>query len=327
VIAAGAAAPRLAVLALLLAALATAGCQAAISSPAEYASFRQTRVAPTVEARLQASARYLEAYPSGHWSKPVRSWLVRADRVYFKAKRGSAAGLQAYLRAVPTGAHRAEARRLLAARAAQADAGDDLARAGSETESRLAAAAGERAEARATVDGWLRRFVALAAWQRPLRDAAPDLAEPWSAGVLPACSDDPAGRRCVKTIDVTFSVPVSGQQEKRTLTLAISTSEDASGRLLDVALAGPALFARLEEAASLVPYDAADPSAQMTAVLHATELVDAAFAALVAPVSECRKPTVAPVVRDLDCRGARVTVVAGGAGEHDRIVIRRTPPP
>jgi hypothetical protein len=321
---------RPALVALVLAALAISGCQPMISSPAEYASFRQTRVAPTVEGRLQASARYLEEYPSGHWSKPVRGWLLRADRIYFKAKRGSAAGLQAYLRAVPTGAHRAEARRMLATlsaqRAAQQEAGEDLARAGSATEARLAGAERARQETRATVDAWLRRFLGLDAWRGPFREAPAELATAWKASPEPTCQDTASGRRCQKVMDLAFTIPVGGRAEPRALTLIVDTREDVDGKLVEVLLRGQQLFARLQETATTRPYDRGTTAGYDAAVRHGVELVDAAFEALVAAPAQCELAMVPPVVRDLECRGARVTVGAGVAeADEDRIAIRRTP--
>lgn len=314
---------RVLVVVAALCALLAQGCQAMIASPAEYSAFRQTRVAPTVEGRLQASAKYLEAYPSGNWSKPVRGWLVRTDKIYFRAKRGSAAGLEAYLRAVPTGAHRAEARRLLAGYAARREESESLARAGDATAARLEDAARERQALRAIVDGWLRRFLGPDAWRGRFRDAPPALITAWNAAPAPMCEDAATGRRCQKTITLELTVPVMGRAESRSVTFIVETREDADGALGEVVLRGRGLFARLHEASTARAHEPGTRAGYEASVRSAVEMADAAFTALVAPASECEKPIVAPAVRQLECRGAGVTVAAGVAEEdEDRIAIR-----
>lgn len=94
-----------------------AGCGSAgakiIASPDEYASYRAVRTAGSLDAKLSATARYLDAYSQGAFHGEVARFYERAEPLYFEARKGSRAGLVAYLEALPSGPHAEEARHRL----------------------------------------------------------------------------------------------------------------------------------------------------------------------------------------------------------------------
>jgi hypothetical protein len=71
----------------------------------DYRSYRQTRVTPTIEARLGASERYLSEFPHGDYSDEVRHWFIPAEKHYYKLAWNNLPRLRAYLDAMPRGPH------------------------------------------------------------------------------------------------------------------------------------------------------------------------------------------------------------------------------
>jgi hypothetical protein len=305
--------------------LAVAGCgpsgAAFVASPGDYADYRRTRLAPTLEERIGAATTYLDRRADGAFAPRVRAWLKRADRVYFQAKKGSAAGLRAYLQALPKGAHRAEASRLLGIHEDRASQQDALGRLAGATETRLARAAGERETAQSAVFDWVRRFMKREVWQRRLADAPADLLVPWSLSLpAPACTaleQDAPGRRCVKIVELPYTLPSPGGPAQRQITLEIAVIEGQDGRMREVTLGGPNLFGRVEEAHSRKPVAAADASARMASVSRVVEAVREIFGVEVGSAADCKRAVVAPVVLDLGCAGLRVWLRAGASGDED----------
>jgi hypothetical protein len=71
----------------------------------EYRSYRQTRLAGTLEQRLGASERYLRDYPQGDYREEVRRWFAPAEKRYFRLSWNNLPRLRAYLDALPHGPH------------------------------------------------------------------------------------------------------------------------------------------------------------------------------------------------------------------------------
>jgi hypothetical protein len=71
----------------------------------DYASYRRTRLATTLEQRLGASERYLRDYPEGDYRDEVRAWFKPAEKHYFKLAWNNLPRLRAYLDAMPRGPH------------------------------------------------------------------------------------------------------------------------------------------------------------------------------------------------------------------------------
>ena len=76
----------------------------------DYDLYRQTRVAPTLEHRLQASHRYLRKVPHGRWHAEVGEWFEQADAAHYERIRDSLPRLQRYLELLPDGPPHCRAR-------------------------------------------------------------------------------------------------------------------------------------------------------------------------------------------------------------------------
>lgn len=302
------------------------------ASPEEYGAYRRTRVEPALEARLAASAAYLARYPGGAHAADVRAWLGRAEAIYYAQKRGSAAGLEAYLEALPQGAFAAEARRELARRAI-ARAPDEVS-SGEDTEARIAAERSARERVAEEIAAWVGRLVDPALWRgQAMVDAPAEVLVPFALALpWPACRplEDAEARalaapegsfRCAKVLSLPYAVTGAQGSEPREATVEIAVVEDFSGRPLHAIVGGPDLFLRLEEARSVRAQGADDAAARVAGIARAVEIAGAAFRAKVSGAA-CRREPVAPVVLDLGCEGVALRVRAAvEEGEDDQIVI------
>ncbi|WP_437738115.1 hypothetical protein [Sorangium sp. So ce1335] len=317
-------------------ALALSGCAsrpAILASADDYAAYRATRVSRTFEGRLAAASNYLERYPDGAFAGEVRAYLARAEPVYYAAKRGTAAGLTAYLATLPRGAFREDAAHRLRALVRDRNAGDLLARAARETEAQLSRQRAARARVREELAAWLRRFLGSDAWGRPLAEAPAEVVVPFSLALpAPRCAsaDERAGPGavvCAKRIELPFAVSAGGESAPRKAELEVAVLQDAAGRPIEVALRGPDLFTRLEEARSAREITADDPEGRIGGIALAVELARGAFAARVSAEPSCSREVEAPVVLHLECGGVRLVARAAvDAGEDDGVTISVAPP-
>lgn len=332
-------AARAALAGLLAASL--AGCAAAgtfLASPDEYAAYRATRVEPTLEARLGAASGYLQRYPEGAFAGEVRAWLRRAEPAYYQVKRGSAAGLRAYLRALPAGAFAREAADRLAV-LERARALDEVAPAAS-TEARIEAEQAERRRVREEVAAWVTRFLDPAVWRGPLVDAPAEVLVPYSVALPPplcrlledednaagitrllAAAPPPGSFRCIKLFGLPYAVRGEEGSEPREATIEVAVVEDPAGRPLAATIGGPDLFVRLEEARSARALAADDAAVRVAGLSQAAQLAGAAFRAKVSDAPACRREPEAPAVLDLGCSGVRLVVRAAVEPEEDDLVV------
>ncbi|WP_437971898.1 hypothetical protein WMF04_22545 [Sorangium sp. So ce260] len=315
---------------------ALSGCAsrpALLASYDDYAAYRATRVSRTLEGRLAAASDYLERHPEGAFAAEVRAYLARAEPIYYAAKRGTAAGLAAYLATLPRGAFREEATSRLRALVRDRSAGDLLSRAAQETESLLSRQRAERARIREELVAWLHRFLRREAWGRPLAEAPAEVIVPFSL-TLPAPRCAPADERappgaavCAKRIALPFVVNAGGESAPRQADIEVAVLQDAAGRPIEVAIRGPDLFTRLEEARSAREIAQDDPEGRIGGIALAVELSRGAFAARVSSDPSCSRQAEAPVVLHLECEGARlVASAASEAGEDDVVTIAVAPP-
>jgi hypothetical protein len=310
--------PAVAVLLAALAALAalSGGCasfDAAIASPREAAAWRATRVAPSAEARLAAASRYLAEYPQGRFRERVRAFLGEVEPLFWQARRESAAGLRAYLDALPDGPHAAEARDRLALfqrRVHDAEA-ERLAARALATEARLEAQARARRAAIDTFTGWVATAAAFDGWGSPLDPAS-------LGGLLRGDAARCTEAACRRTVSIPYAVVAAGQTTELEATLELAAELDG-GSVRRIVVAGPELFTRLYEAGE----DRLAPDHERAA-RFAAELVAGAVEARL-PAERCAAPSgasggaAAPVRA---CDGRRVEVIAGAApGDDDRVVV------
>ncbi|WP_437683286.1 tetratricopeptide repeat protein [Sorangium sp. So ce131] len=321
-------------------AAALAGCASSrplLASHGDYAAYRATRVSRTLDERLAAASAYLARYPDGAFAGEVRVYLARAEPVYYASKRGSAAGLTAYLAALPRGAFSADARFRLGQLIRARNTGDLLSRAAQETEARLAKERAERERVREELTAWLRRFLDGEAWGRPLAQAPAEVVVPFSLTLpAPTCAPAPApvderagpgALVCAKRIELPFTVKAEGEAAPRAAQIEIAILEDAAGRPIEVAIRGPELFTRLEEARSAREVAPDDPSGRIGGISLAVELARAVFQDHVSADPSCGREVVAPVVLHLECGGARLVArAAADAGEEDALTITASAP-
>jgi hypothetical protein len=313
------------------------GCAAArpiLTPPDDWAAYRRTRTAPSLDERLAAGEAYLEHFPDGAFRGDVRAWFDRAEPAFFDARRADAKGLEGYLRALPHGPHAREAYALLRVEREGRDSPDEAGRQAAATEARLAMAAAKRAAARDAVAAWGARFLDPAAWSGRVAEAPAALVVPWSLGLpAPSCRSyaevgaavPPGGRRCTKIVEIEYPVLVGAVAEPRQLTLQIDATEDADGRLVAVTLAGPSLFTRLEETYAVRAIAADDGPKRLDAIVRQIDAWRAAFEAHVAKGPDCKQKPVAPTVLSLACGGFALQVVAGEGAEDDAVTMTRRP--
>lgn len=322
--------------ALVLLSLALLGCpgQAFISSPSDYAAYRETRVAPTLEDRLAAAQRYLDEHPDGRFREEVRETYVPAEEAFFASKKGSKAGLLAYLAALPKGPHHAFAsRRVTQIEMAEKSRLASLARSTAEVEARVSGRmAEERTHVQDELKAWLARWIDKSVFTAPLSRASGALVVPFALSLpVPRCTllDKPEGavaRRCTKLLELTYEVELDVGTEPHQATMEIAVAQDARGVPREATISGPDLFVRLEETYRVKPIPPADTALRAAAITRATGLVKNTFTHAISDDAACRLKPSPPAVLDLGCEGVRVTVSAAATpGEDDRIVIRAAP--
>lgn len=295
------------------------------TSPADYAAYRWTRVAPSFEARLQAASIYLERFPNGQFEPEVRAYFQRAEPVFFAAKSKSIEGLELYLRTLPKGPNSAKAiadvRRLRQARMEV----EELSGA-TKLGVRLSILAAGRTRVRTEVEAWIKRFLDRAAWERPLAQAPDELIVAWRLALPePVCGPPEEGdapeiaRRCSKLMELPYTVVGEAGPEELQATIEIALAEDAAGRPLYVSIGGPDLFVRVEETvvARAVPRD--DKAARLRGASRVVEMARQQFQERVSPDPACKKPAAAPALLRLACDRFSVVVRMGLEGEDDTI--------
>lgn len=321
------------------AALGAMGCAAmgSLTTPADYAAYRATRVGATFENRLSAAERYLAEHPNGVFRKEVQAYYDRAEPLFFQSKQDSVAGLDEYLRALPNGPHKVAATvALREQRATQLAKLGETSMTADDVEKRIGHAAAERFRVREEISLWVERFLDAGVWQAPLSQAKASLIIPWSL-VLPAprCTTiEPAkpgakaeqgggALRCAKLLELPYTVTIEGAaSEARQATIEVVVIEDKFGKPLEAQVSGPDLFVRLEETFAVRAVKANDAERRAAAAQRAVELVRVVFAKAVAKDASCKRQHAAPAALELACKGVAVRVrPSAAAGEDDVITL------
>ncbi|HEY6725232.1 MAG TPA: hypothetical protein VI197_14455 [Polyangiaceae bacterium] len=297
-----------------------------VASSAEYELYRQTRVAPTLDARLRAAWDYLQRYPNGEFRSDVRAWFQPAEADYFVVAAPSRVRLRRYLAVLPNGPHAVAAR----ARLAELEQAALVAKQKEAAVLERARAVGDRLE---QADFARKQFLDLAAhWVQRL--AEPQKSRPRALvdsefvrvfqGEAPAAVCD--AQRCVKQLTLSYSIPDAGKTSERVAVFDVILTFDGA-MVLRGELMGPDLFSRLGEAAQrlAVPVDDGQRRAE---AIGATEQLLAGVLEPHFPKSKCAGTPVSPVVLERVCEGVRVQVIAAlEVGGEDRVVIELIPAP
>jgi hypothetical protein len=203
-------------------ALCCSGC-AVFAGKADYADYREIRLAPDSEARAVAMQRYVERQPHGQWRAEIQSARSSQDVAAFEAGKDTRQGLEHYLRAFPDGQFVAQARGRLSAVALI----EQRKLAADRQTQELAEARKQRTEElRRTWIGrfigyWTQTLTGLKSWGEPIADVAranPQFSRAFAAQPRPRCTQD----ECLKYYTSQFAVPVpGGNRLERTLSLVL----------------------------------------------------------------------------------------------------------
>jgi hypothetical protein len=288
------------------------------ASPGDYADYRAVRVASSAPSRLKAAALYLQCHPGGAFYDEIAGWFSKVELLFYEASADSAAGMQAYLDALPNGPHAESARQRLDAfrDTAKAAAGERLAAVAAAFERRLAAAAQSREDVLTAYASWVRRLADFDGWGRPLDQASDELKSAWAEGSAPSCRAD----RCTKLLEIPYQLEIAGKPEPFECIIEISF-ELSAGKVMGAVVSGPDLFARLMEANRAEP-SSRDIESRNQSIVFAAHLTAGAVERKLSR-ARCERDPTAPAVMLRDCDGIRLEVFPKATqDDDDRVVIR-----
>jgi hypothetical protein len=316
-----------------IAGAALGGCgagQQLVSSRGDYRLYRQTRIAPTLEARLAAGNRYLKVAPDGQYAEEVRAWFGPAERGYVARAQDSLPKLRAYLAALPDGPSAPEVRSradelnlVIERRKRFETARNDKT---AELSGALERAAQQRRDFVRQLTQWLAAVTELQSFGKPMTELSPaliegmGLAEPASACMSGICS---------KFVDTRFAVPQSapnsaGRLLPRDASFYVELAFEKE-QLSGARLRGRELFSRIGEAFDLRPVSFADPQGRAEAIGRALALVGNVLPPALASEG-CERPAVSPIVLERVCGGVRLSLTAALAPGQDDIVMLEPEP-
>ncbi len=293
----------------------------------QYRLYRETHVAPTVEARLAAGHRYLKLAPDGEYAPEVRSWFSSTERDVVLRAHDSLPRLRAYLAALPDGPRAGEVRQrereledvLGSAKDRELNRDARLAN----LQADLERAAEQRSAFLEQLRTWIGRLSEARAWGQ-----APTSLD--AALVSDLALDDPATCQldvCEKSLVARFAIPhAQGRLVPRDASFGVEIVL-SGGSVAEIRLQGRELFSRVGEALDLKAVSFADPLARAEAIGRALVLVTGALGDRF-PEDRCARPAVSPVVLDRACDGTRITVTAAvDTGQSDVIAFAPEPVP
>jgi hypothetical protein len=293
----------------------------------EYELYRDSKSAPTLEARLAAAHRYLRTAPDGAYAPEIRTWFSPAEARYVARAHDSLPLLRAYLKAMPDGPRVAEvnervrqledtvksaADRELNRDARLASLQADLARAGTQRKAFLE-----------ELGAWVAMLAKVRVWNQPITAIDTEVATRLNLADPATCQLD----LCAKPFKARFAIPHSqGRLVPRDASFEVEVLLK-DGLIGEIRLGGRELFSRVGEAQDLKPVSFADPQSRAEAIGRALTLVSGALGTSF-PEQTCTRPAVSPVVLDRACDGTRVTVTAAiDPGASDVIVWSADAPP
>jgi len=191
--------------------IAALGC-ATVAGRADYADYREVRLAEADDERRQAIAHYLAEHPDGKWAGDLRAEHQAAEREVYEANKSEVAGLRYYLRVYPDGTFADQAEARLAAleavqsnREREAEVDREV-----ERERREQTLEERRQWASNAISFWTRILLGVSEWGQPIGEVAAahdDFDDAFRADPPPRCSES----ECIKYYELDFAVPVPGQ--------------------------------------------------------------------------------------------------------------------
>ncbi len=308
----------------LLLGLALAGCaglRRLAAPPAEYATYRAVRTAPTLEERLAAAYEYVHEYPDGAWAAEVERWFRAEEARYWARSFDRLPLLRAYLAALPAGPHHVEATRRIrelelgAAYAREREARFE--RRAREITAELDAAVLGRRALLEEVSRYARLLAGIRTWGQPTTALDSELLHRWR--ILPPMARC-AGGRCIKALTLEFAVPEASALSARLAPLEVVIDLER-GRVAGAQLTGPELWSRVAEAVTVKPVPPGDALARLDAIAVALQVVENALEPVV-PAARCAAAATSPAVLVRVCDGVRVAMIAAPVSdEEDRVVV------
>jgi len=283
---------------LILALLQTTGCSL-FAGKADYADYREIRLASDPGTRAVAMSQYIARHPHGAWSDEVSAARKRDELHVFESGKDTRAGLEHYLQAYPDGTFTEQAQsRLRAAGLIEAQRTRVAAQDAELSNTRKARAE----ELRRT---WISRFIQywvatlgeIQGWGEPIADVAeqnPDFSRAFGALPRPRCTRD----ECVKYYTSEYAVPVpGGTRIERSVSLLLRLRM-RSGTLERAELLLPERgFSRWYEIETRQPVDDADREARAAVVNWAIQRTLASLDVLsepLKPVAGATLPSIVP---------------------------------
>jgi len=196
---------------------------AAFVDKADYADYRQVRLAADEEERLLAIQRYVAAHPDGHWHDELNAEQIADELDVYEDGKATGAGLEFYVRAYPRGRFVQQARDRLSV-IAQIEQ-----RKIEERATALRVAEEKRVRDEELRRTWVTRFfgywtdtlLAVRQWGEPIADIArlnPEFSRAFGKMPRPQCN----ATECVKHYRSSFGVPVpGGTRTERTIELTL----------------------------------------------------------------------------------------------------------
>ncbi len=311
---------------LLLASLGCASLPSLSERPEEYALYRATRVAPTLEERLRAADRYLREVPRGRRHQQLKAWFEREEELYYLAAFDRIGALYAYEAALPSGPHINEVKSRIAAlearraRRKQRVSDDDAAIAAGQA--RLIEAAAQRRAFVRTLKDWAVRVTSIDSFGEPTSELAD---ETIFAFRLSAPRGSCRGDSCKKLLQLSYLVPGEGKLLERVSLLEVQL-ELERGLLTRARLAGPELWTRLGEALSLEPVDSPTPEQRAAGIERAKLLIQGVLEARF-PSASCQVEPSPGAILERACGGLRARMAAGSGADDDFFEVFPEAPP
>lgn len=292
---------------------------------ADYAQYREFRLAGSRLERLRHGNRYLKDHPDGRFRAEVDAWFRVNEAAFLEQAHDRPSLLRAYLGALPDGPHAEQViDRLIELEMLRQYRDRRVQQEQSKLQSALDAverAQASRQQAVNLLTRWIRLLSDVRSFGQPTSALPVELQSELQAGEPPMhCSD----QRCEKRARVPYAIPGRGALLDREMAFDV-TVELERGLVRAVSLSGPDLFSRLAETLSLSAVEASDFGARVDAIARSVALVANVIEPRF-PQAQCGKDVVAPTVLERLCDGARFEVWAGSEpGKPDGLRVSAAP--